>query len=236
MKKALIFSIILNLIFISFFGYLIHRKGGVYYVKWKLGLESILPDQAIGSYWYQKKTMFEIMPNIPNEIVFLGNSITDNCEWSELFNNPLVINRGIGGDITEGVLLRLSEVTESNPEKIFLMIGINDLLAEMNTKDICTYYRLILERIKTESPDAKLYIQSVLPVTDPIQLKNDTIVVLNQKLKNISDEKSLTYINLFDSFIDEKGFLKKDFTNDGLHLTRKAYLIWKSLIDEFVNN
>jgi lysophospholipase L1-like esterase len=106
----------------------------------------------------------------------------------------------------------------------------------MNTKDICTYYRSILERIKTESPDTKIYIQSVLPVTDPIQSINDTIVVLNQKLKNLSDEKSLTYINLFDSFKDEKGFLKKDLTNDGLHLTGKAYLIWKSLIDEYVNN
>ena len=67
------------------------------------------------------------MPDTPNEIIMLGNSITDGCEWSELFQNSNIKNRGISGDITEGVLYRLDEVTRSKPAKVFLLIGINDL-------------------------------------------------------------------------------------------------------------
>ena len=63
-----------------------------------------------------------------NEIVFIGNSITEGGKnWSEKFNIPNIRNRGIGGDVTDGVLERLGEIIFFKPKAVFILIGINDL-------------------------------------------------------------------------------------------------------------
>ena len=71
------------------------------------------------TYYDQKLTLFRLLPDTKGEIVFLGNSITDIGEWSEIWQNPTVKNRGISGDITFGVLARLDEVLSSKPKKLF---------------------------------------------------------------------------------------------------------------------
>jgi lysophospholipase L1-like esterase len=186
--------------------------------------------------WHHRYSLFQKLPNRKNEIVFLGNSITNYCEWAELFQNSLVINRGIGGDITEGILARLHEVTESKPRKIFLMIGVNDLAKGKPIKGIATNYRSIIKAIKENSPETTLYIESVLPSVNRPGVINDSIVALNKEIRKLSNEYSLTYINLYDSFKDQDGNLKKELTEDGLHLKGEGYLIWKSLIEKYVNN
>ena len=67
----------------------------------------------------QKVANFRSYPNSKKDIVFLGNSITDYGEWTELLQLPEAKNRGISGDITFGILERLDEVTEGSPAKIF---------------------------------------------------------------------------------------------------------------------
>ena len=122
-----------------------------------------------------KKSVFESMPNEKGEIIFLGNSITAGVEWAELFDNDKIKNRGISGDITAGILYRLDEVTESNPEKIFIMIGTNDLSKGISTDSIMKNYREILKRISQDSEDTEIFIQSVLPVNDEFDFfKNHT--------------------------------------------------------------
>ena len=91
------------------------------------GQEKKSNEHKFSPFYYHKVSHFRTLPNTKGEIIFLGNSITDYCEWSELFQNSKIKNRGISGDVTDGVLERLDEVTESKPSKIFLMIGINDL-------------------------------------------------------------------------------------------------------------
>lgn len=244
MKKLLIFSVTINLLFILGFGYIIHRKGGVPYIKTKLGIGTTMQtDKQKPSlyyknykYWKEKKSLFEILPKKPDQIAFVGNSITDECEWSELFENSNIINRGIGGDITEGLLERLSDITGSQPKKIFLEIGINDLGVSLNTSEIRNNYSKIIDRIKTESPNSMIFIQSVLPTRNHNIIKNDSVIVLNQKLKNLSKDKSLTYINLYDSFIDTNGNLSNDYSIDGVHLLGQGYLLWKDLIKDYVND
>ena len=56
------------------------------------------------TYWHQKQTLFESLPTSPEDIVMLGNSITDGGEWAEILDNVHVKNRGISGDTTDGVL------------------------------------------------------------------------------------------------------------------------------------
>jgi hypothetical protein len=84
-------------------------------------------NSSFGTYYDQRKSLFEKLPDTRKEIIFLGNSITDGCEWSELLADRHVKNRGISGDVTAGVLNRIREITASKPAKVFLLIGINDL-------------------------------------------------------------------------------------------------------------
>ena len=244
MKKLLILSIAINLFFLLAFGYIIHRKGGLNYVKTKLGMGiAPSPDSQKPSwyyknykYWTEKKTMFEILPQKQNQIVFVGNSITDGCEWSELFDNPNIINRGIGGDNTEGLLERLSVITKIQPKKIFLELGINDLGVPLNTNQIKTNYGIIIDQIKSESPNTQIYVQSVLPTRDHRIIKNDSVIILNQKLLELANNRSLTFINLYDNFKDSSGNLSDKYSIDGVHLLGLGYLHWKDLIYNYVND
>ena len=117
-------------------------------------------------YWNQKVDMYSVLPNPNDEIIFLGDSITDRCEWFELFSNSLIHNRGLSGDKTSGVLDRLSEITESKPDKIFVMIGVNDLRHNVKIDSILVNYNKIVKTINSESPSTQIILQSVLPVNN----------------------------------------------------------------------
>ena len=84
-------------------------------------------EQKHSTFYYQRATLFEVLPTSKSDIIFLGNSITNGGEWAELLGNPHAKNRGISGDTTQGVLDRLSTITKGKPSKIFLLIGTNDL-------------------------------------------------------------------------------------------------------------
>ncbi|MBE0648353.1 MAG: GH92 family glycosyl hydrolase [Bacteroidales bacterium] len=194
-------------------------------------------NKAVRAYYYHKKEHFELLPNTGHEIIFLGNSITDNCEWAELFQNPNVKNRGIGGDDTDGVLERLDEVTSSHPDKIFLMIGTNDLAYGKSVAHVLENYRRIVEQVKKDSPETILYIESVLPVEDYIHYSRptDSIMTINEGLKKLAAANGLTYIDLFPLFANDKNRLNMDYSIDGLHLNGKGYIRWKEEIEKYIN-
>lgn len=192
-------------------------------------------------YYKQKKSIFEMLPNGADEIVFLGNSITDIGEWSEFFQNPKIKNRGISGDITIGVLARLDEVIESKPAKVFLMIGINDIANNNPDSIILTNYKRILSEISTKSPKTKVYVQSILPTNKNFvqysrhQNKTEHILFINEKLKEICQQNNLTYIDLFSALADSDNQLESCYTNDGLHLMDSGYKVWTEIVKPYVN-
>jgi len=191
-------------------------------------------------YWWHSKDMYDNLPDIKNEIVFLGNSITDGAEWFELLGNKKCINRGISADITEGILFRLDAITKLQPKKLFIMIGVNDLSRNMTPAEVTDNYRKILERIRAESPRTKVYVQSVLPVNPATGMaKNHTnktpeIMELNGKLKTLAAEFGYTYIDLFSLMADSDNYLPRSFSVDGLHLSYKAYKVWADAIMPYV--
>lgn len=167
-----------------------------------------------------------------NSIVFLGNSITEQGWWSILLKNEDIVNRGIGGDNTYGILHRLPEILQTKPKKIFLMAGINDITAGRDITEIILNFKKIIEITQTVSPHTQLYIQSVLPVNDTslahneLKGKNSTIIQLNSQLKKLCEEKNIPYIDIASLLSDEKGQLKANLTKDGIHLQPEAYIIW----------
>lgn len=163
------------------------------------------------------------------DVVFLGNSITERADWQDLIGNGILIaNRGIGGDNTYGVLARLQDVLELSPNKVFLMIGINDMARSTPVDTIFNNIQLIVKRIKIADPAIQVYVQSVLPVnpsmTSYAVSRKADIIQLNSKLKDgFLAYKDVFFINTQMLLVDENGNLDAQYTNDGVHLTSKAY-------------
>ncbi|KOH44613.1 hypothetical protein NC99_25980 [Sunxiuqinia dokdonensis] len=185
-----------------------------------------------------RRAFYEGLPNGKNEIVFLGNSITENGDWNELFKNKNIVNRGIGGDVCFGLLDRLDEVLASQPESIFLMIGINDIGRGVPVDVIAGKIQEILQTIQQESSKTELYLQSVLPINEQViwyeymKNKSKQIVLLNEKLKTIAANENITYLDLYASFADENGQLLPEYTADGIHLSAEGYLHWRKVFKE----
>ena len=205
-------------------------------------LAAALPTFAQSSYNFQRRSLFEVLPIHSNDIVFLGNSITDGCEWAELFDNPRIKNRGISADRTGWMLERLDPIVKGHPKKLFLLIGTNDLAAGIAPQTVVDNIRRILERFRTESPRTKLYVQSIFPVngvdaggkTRKHWSKGAEIIETNKLLQELCRELDIPYLDIYSVLVDERGLLDKRYTNDGLHLTGEGYLVWKKAIEQYV--
>lgn len=192
------------------------------------------------TFYEQRNSLFELLPVSSNDIVFLGNSITNGNEWSELFSNSLIKNRGISGDTSQGVFDRLDNILRGNPKKIFLLIGINDIARNIPVDSIAQNIKCIIYRTQAKSPQTEVYIQSVLPINPDFGLftdhmKPDSIQILNKKLKNIAQEYSIDYIDLYSMFVTA-GTDKLDpkYTNDGLHIMGRGYFLWRDILLPYI--
>ncbi|MCX8020747.1 MAG: GDSL-type esterase/lipase family protein [Chitinophagaceae bacterium] len=187
-------------------------------------------------YYDQKLSFFEKSDVYKPEIVWLGDSITDGCEWAELFPGKKILNRGISADITFGVIYRLPEITKRKPRKIFILIGINDIARNIPDSVILKNYETIIALIRSQSPRTKIYFQSLLPTNNEFDLfknhqnKTEHILAVNRQLEKICRTHQVHFINLYPHFTDANGKLDKKFTNDGLHLTGEGYLRWKTIL------
>jgi lysophospholipase L1-like esterase len=158
---------------------------------------------------------FKSEPIVTGKIVFLGNSITEMGDWKKLTGDSTVINRGIGGDITFGILQRLDEVLNRKPSKV----------SADNIKKI-------LHRIQVESPTTKIVLQNLLPVNPTINKfpqhydKQSKIVETNKLLIQVAKETNVPLVDLNKLFRDSKGNLQEKYTNDGLHINVVGYKIW----------
>lgn len=183
---------------------------------------------------YQQKTDFFAHYAIrPGDRVFLGDSITDGARWDELFPDLPVKNRGINGDTVSGVLQRLGEVLSGRPAAIFLLIGTNDLPWYMYHRDtaILKSYEAILERCKAESPQTRVFVQSILPRH---RRYAGRIKALNARLEELAGRYGDTFIDLFPHFAGPDGQIRADYSNDQLHLLASGYAEWVGILTPYL--
>lgn len=241
-RKILIISLILNFICIISVGIVLYKKGGITYLKQKV-INTSDYGNAFPINYYIEKSMLGSLPQSNNKIVFLGDSLTNFCNWNELFQNNDIINRGITGDTTQGIINRLTDITRIKPSKLFILVGINDLINKVSTDKIYDNYVKILCTMKQDSPHTQIVIQSILPFDNTlfdknyntnITLNNKDIVTLNSKLKNLVQNDNDIYIDLYSLFV-KNGKMNNIYTIDGVHLNGQGYLIWKQVIEKYVN-
>lgn len=229
-KSLLGISIIGNLILAGALFYLVQRLGGI-----KFMIHRISAGGLAGVY-ENRKNLFDHMSIDKGSIIFLGDSITEYGQWSELLQNPKVKNRGIAGDTTWGLMRRLSTITASQPKAIFLMIGVNDFLFTDRT-EIIQNYQQIVQQIKSETPTSQLFIQSVLPINTNVKntvFNNKEIKLLNKSIKDLALKEGLIYLDIHQLLKNDKEELAAKFTADGVHINGAAYSIWKEVVSPHI--
>lgn len=175
---------------------------------------------------------FKVLKVTPDNIVFVGNSITNMHEWWEAFDNPAIINRGTSGAVSDELLANLESVIAGKPKKIFLMIGTNDLgtAGINNTEHVVGNLEKILDRIRHESPATEIYVQSILPCNKDLNLLTRTNAAIEE---TCGRHEGVTFINLWDDLI---GVRNGQNSLDRLHLLASGYRIWCKKIAPYVGS
>lgn len=192
-------------------------------------IDKIIDKQVNGTHYLEKLSLYEKLNKKESEVVMLGASITEYGKWNDLLNSTNIQNRGIAGDTTIGVLERINTIGQE-VEKIFIMVGINDILRGRQVDELFSNYAKIVDIL--EEKDIKVYIQSILYVGKNIE----NYVVINQKVKEInrllatlSEDKKIEYLDI-NILLSPNDFLESRFTLDGIHPNNDAYVIWAKRI------
>ena len=233
MKFFLILSIIINVVCFASGFFIIQKLGGLNYLLFRM------KNNGISGNYENRKHLFTMLPTptTKERIVMLGDSMTEAGEWVELLPNNKVFNRGIAGDVCENLILRIKDVTKLQPNKIFLMIGINNLLFDVPS-NIAREYEKLVNELTNRCPDATIYIQSVLPINNKVRnliQENKEIVQLNKFIIKIAERHQIEYIDLHSKFKDDEGNLNINYTADGIHLNGNGYLLWASTLSQFLS-
>lgn len=181
-------------------------------------------------YRQQMREVYRQLPVRENNIVFLGNSITDFGLWTEFFgDNPDIVGRGIQGIESPEVLEHLSLIGEGHPRKLFLMIGINDF---KTPERVVPNIRKMVTLMQQRSPETAIYVQSILPCN--IAERKTTPTTLNPQIKALCEELGVTYVDVFSAMATSANGMPTSMTDDGLHPNILGYRVWCNTIKDYV--
>ncbi|MBD2728194.1 G-D-S-L family lipolytic protein [Nostoc sp. FACHB-892] len=176
----------------------------------------------------------------PNLTILAGDSLSLWFPPELLPEDQNWLNQGISGETSNGLLKRLEIFDRTQPEVIFVMIGINDLIRGMSNRVILDNQRQIISYLRKAHPKAQIVVQSILPHGGEeatwkgrdklLAVANSRIRELNQQLQSISTKKGVKYLNLYPLFTNKQGNLRREFTTDGLHLSPEGYIVWRSAL------
>lgn len=186
------------------------------------------------------KTVTKYKDIVAENLVFLGDSITDFYDLDKFYPDHNVVNSGINGNVSDDILNDMyNRVYKYNPSKVFLLIGTNQLMNDDDEK-IVNDIKTILIKIMDVCPQTKIYVESIYPVNkdlDEFMVKtrdNDRIVALNKKIKKMTKEqKNTQYINIYDDLLKDNK-LNSDYSDDGLHLNDSGYQVVTDIIKKYL--
>jgi lysophospholipase L1-like esterase len=176
-----------------------------------------------------------------NRVVFYGDSITDGWKLAEYFPGKPYVNRGISGQTTAQMLVRFrQDVVNLHPKVLVVLAGTNDIAGNtgpISLEDIEANYTTLAELAALHH--IRLIYSSVLPVHEYTeragdmftQRPPDKIRALNQWLKDYCEKNGCIYLDYFSAMVDDKGFLKKELADDGLHPNPAGYKVMAPLVE-----
>jgi lysophospholipase L1-like esterase len=174
-----------------------------------------------------------------NRVVFLGDSITDGWNLAEYFPGKPYINRGISGQTTPQMLIRMRpDVIALKPKAVVILAGTNDIAGNtgpMTIEMIEDNYASIADLARANG--IKVVFASVLPIHDYGKTKMserrspEQILQLNQWIKSYCEKNGLIHLDYFSKMVDDIGMLKAELANDGLHPNAEGYKIMAPLAE-----
>jgi lysophospholipase L1-like esterase len=176
-----------------------------------------------------------------NRVVFFGDSITDMWRLEGYFPGKPYLNRGIGGQTTPQMLVRFrQDVINLEPKVVVILAGTNDIAGNtgpMRLEDIESNYASLAELARLHN--IRVVFCSVLPVHNYTPQSEDLfrqrlpekILALNRWLREYSAANRLIYLDYFTPMVDDKGLLKRDLAEDGLHPNAAGYKIMVPLAE-----
>lgn len=202
----------------------------------RLGIMKVDPTKR-GDYWcIQGWTNTLEKLHLDVDVVFFGNSITRGSSFEKYFPEVSICNLGYPGDNTDGMLLRVNQIKAVNPEKVFVMAGINGL--HIQTEQVFTEkYATMVDSIKQAVPDAKIYLQSILPVNPSMKagksFNKEKIAKCNEIVRRIAEQKGCVYVDLYRLYAED-GIMPVELTRDGVHLFPESYDRWAEEIRKYI--
>ena len=169
----------------------------------------------------------------PPEVMMLGDSITEAGPWRALFPKTRILNRGVSGYTTYDLLREMKAIVALRPAKVFLMIGINDLLKRATVEQTFKQYTLIVDELQKNK--ITVVMQATLECSRPqCGSAVEAVRSLNQKLQAFALARNIQWLDLNPGLAnDQQGLLPK-YTIDGLHLSKLAYLYWAERLRSFI--
>lgn len=179
-----------------------------------------------------------------NRVVFFGDSITDIWKLDDSFPGKHYINRGIGGQTTSQMLVRFrQDVIELQPKVVVILAGTNDIAGNsgpITNEDIEANLASMAELAKAHG--IRIIFSSILPVNNFTPQSQEffasrpaeRILALNSWLKNYCAKNDLTYLDYFSAMVDDKGLLKRDLANDGLHPNQAGFTVMAPLAEKAI--
>ncbi len=176
-----------------------------------------------------------------NRVVFFGDSITDGWKLPDYFPGKPYVNRGIGGQTTPQMLVRFrQDVIDLQPKVVVILAGTNDIAGNtgpMRNEDIRANFASFAELARAHG--IHLVYSSILPVHNYTEKSKDffaqrspsRILELNTWLKEYCAKNKIIYLDYFSALVDDKGLLKKDLADDGLHPNDAGYKIMAPLAE-----
>jgi len=173
----------------------------------------------------------ESLSPLQGGVLFVGDSITESAPLDEMFPELQLANHGIGWDTTEGVQLRLKQITRNTPERLFLLIGTNDTNYTDDPDRISGNIQSITNALAVAMPETELYVVSVLPRGGP---GNAVVSGVNQRLRIAADESPYVYLDLANALRASNGEMRPEYSHDNLHLNKRGYAVWKTILHDCV--
>lgn len=168
-------------------------------------------------------------------ILLLGDSLIESFDWKDRLPQHNVANLGIAGESVEGLLSRVVKIRDAFPEAdiIFIMTGINNVA--MGDLDFFDFYKVIIEKLTSFYPDAKVYIHSLLPAAVSF-ISKDSIIKTNESLKELAWSQGVEYVDIHNRFVDTKGNAIKEYLmDDGVHISRAGYDVWSNVVEGIID-
>jgi len=183
-----------------------------------------------------------------NRVVFMGDSITEGWHFEGpdgSFSGKPYINRGISGQTTPQMLIRFrQDVIELSPKVVLILAGTNDIAGNtgpMRLEDIEANYVSMAELARANQ--VRVVFSSVLPVHNynpqsPRLFAGrppEKILALNRWMINyVAAHSDCFYLDYFSAMVDDKGYMKKDLAEDGLHPNATGYKIMAPLAEKAI--